>query len=90
MEIKVNIILSKQSDNEKLPVFLEHYAFIEWVKQYSCRISNYSKGQVNFRMTFGRLHLSQKTYKNISVFLLYLSKIDQIKKRQKIIILQDK
>ena len=79
--MKVNIILSKQSDNEKLPVFLEHYAFIEWVKQYSCRISNYSKGQVNFRMTFGRLHLNQKN-KNNSVFLPYLSKIGQIKKKE--------
>ena len=41
-------------------------------------------------MTFGRLHLNQKTNENISVFLPYLSKIGQIKKRMQIIILEDK
>ena len=41
-------------------------------------------------MTFGCPHLNQKTNENISVFLPYLSKIDQIKKRMQIIMLEDK
>ena len=41
-------------------------------------------------MTFGCLHLNQKTNENISVFLPYLSKIGQIKKRMQIVILEDK
>ena len=48
------------------------------------------KKSVNFRMTFECLHLNQKTNENSSVFLPYLSKIGQIKKRMQIIILQDK
>ena len=40
-------------------------------------------------MTFGCLHLNQKTNEIISVFLPYLSKIGQIKKRMQIIMLED-
>ena len=36
---------------------------------------------VNLRVTFGCLHLNQKTNENISVFLPYNSKIGQIKKK---------
>ena len=46
----------------------------------------------NFRMAFGCLHLNQKTSKNISVFLPYLSKIcrwSNQKKRMQNIILED-
>ena len=39
-------------------------------------------------MTFGCLYLSQKTNENISVFLPYISKIGQIKKRMQVILLE--
>ena len=52
-------------------------------------ITNFDKVQL-ISEYFGRLHLNQKANENITVFLPYHSKIDEIKKRMQIIILEDK